>query len=47
MAVLLEAQQAAGRDICRYIYPSNGQKLMTPVVELGESWKKLRRGATL
>jgi hypothetical protein len=24
-------------------HPNNGHKLLTPVVELGESWKKLRR----
>jgi hypothetical protein len=29
------------------IHPTNGQKLLTPVVELRESWKKLRRRATL
>jgi hypothetical protein len=28
----------------RYLHPTNGQKLLTPVVELRESWKKLRRG---
>jgi hypothetical protein len=28
-------------------YPTNGQHLLTPVVELGESWKKLSRRATL
>jgi hypothetical protein len=27
----------------RYLYPSNGKKLLTPVVELGKGWKKLRR----
>jgi hypothetical protein len=27
-------------------YPTNGQKLLTHVVELRESWKKLRRRAT-
>jgi hypothetical protein len=26
---------------------ANGQKLLTPVVELGKSWKKLRRSVTL
>jgi hypothetical protein len=29
------------------MYPSNGQKLLTPVVELGRGWKKLRRRVTL
>jgi hypothetical protein len=27
--------------------PTIGQKLLNPMVELGESWKKLRRRATL
>jgi hypothetical protein len=27
--------------------PNKWQKLLTPVVEFGESWKKLRRRATL
>jgi hypothetical protein len=27
--------------------PTNGQKLLNIVVELGERWKKLRRGVTL
>jgi hypothetical protein len=31
----------------RYLHPTNGQKMVTPVVELGKSWKKLRRRATL
>jgi hypothetical protein len=42
MAVLQEAQQAADRD--RYLYPSVELKLRTPMVELVEGWKKLRRG---
>jgi hypothetical protein len=42
-----KAQQAAERVGCRYLHPINGQKLLTPVVELGKSWKKLRRRATL
>jgi hypothetical protein len=32
---------------CRYLHPTNEQKLLTPVTELGKSWKKLRRRATL
>jgi hypothetical protein len=35
-------QQAAERDISTQ---PNGQKLGTPVVELGKSWKKLRKRA--
>jgi hypothetical protein len=42
-----KAQQAAERVRCRYLHPTNGQKLLTPVVELGKSWKKLRRRITL
>jgi hypothetical protein len=40
-------QQAAERVRCRYLHPTNEQKLLTPVAELGKSWKKLRRRATL
>ena len=32
---------------CRYLHPINGQKLLIPVVELGKSWKKSRKKATL
>jgi hypothetical protein len=39
--------QAAERVKRRYLYLTNGQKLLTPVFELGKSWKKLRRRATL
>ena len=28
---------------CRYLHLANEQKLLTPVVELGKTWKKLRR----
>ena len=31
----------------RYLYPINGQKLVTPVVELVKMWKKMRRRETL
>jgi hypothetical protein len=47
MTTLQKTQQAAERVRCRYLHPTNGQKLLIPVVELGESWKKLRRRATL
>jgi hypothetical protein len=47
METLQEAQQAADRDRCRYLHPTNGQKLRNPVVELGKGWKKVRRRATL
>jgi hypothetical protein len=45
MAALGEAQQAAEKVRFRYKYPANEQKPETPLVELGESWKKLRRRA--
>ena len=47
MTALQKIQQAAKRVRCRYLHPTNGQKLLTPVVELGKSWKKLRMRATL
>jgi hypothetical protein len=40
-------QQAAKRVRCRYLHPTNEQHLLTFVVELRESWKKLRRRTTL
>jgi hypothetical protein len=47
MTTLRKTQQAAERVRCRYWHTSNCQKLLTPVVELGKSWKKLRRRAAL
>jgi hypothetical protein len=47
MTALLKTQQAAERVRCRYLYPTNGQKMVTPVVELGKRWKKLKRKAIL
>ena len=46
MAALQEALQVAVCIRCRYLHPNNGQKLGTPVVELGKGWKKLRRRIT-
>jgi hypothetical protein len=43
---LQKTQQAAERVRCRYLHPTNRKNLLTPVVELRESWKKLRRRAT-
>jgi hypothetical protein len=43
MALFREAQQAAERVRHRYLYPTNGLKPDTPVVDLGKGWKKLRR----
>jgi hypothetical protein len=37
----------AERVSCRYLYPTNGQKLLTPVVELRKTWRKLKRMMTL
>jgi hypothetical protein len=34
MTVLQKTQQAAERVRCRYLHPTNGQKLLTPLVEL-------------
>jgi hypothetical protein len=35
MTVPQKTQQAAERVRCRYLHPTNGQKQLTPVVELG------------
>jgi hypothetical protein len=47
MTALRKTQQAAERVRCRYLHPTNGQKLLTLVVELGKGRKKLRRRTTL
>jgi hypothetical protein len=47
MTALQKTQQEAERIKFRYLQPINGKKLLTPVVELEKSWKKLRRRATL
>jgi hypothetical protein len=47
MTVLRKAQQAAERVRCKYLYPTSGQKMVISVVELGKSWKNLRRRVTL
>jgi hypothetical protein len=47
MIALLKVQQAGERVRCSYLHPTNGQKLLTSVVELLISWKKLRRRVTL
>jgi hypothetical protein len=38
---------ASDRNRYRYLHPTNGQKLLTPVVELGKSWKRLKRKVIL
>jgi hypothetical protein len=47
MTALWKTQQAVERIRCRYLHPSSGKKQLTPVTELGESWKKLRGRVTL
>jgi hypothetical protein len=47
MTAIRKTQEAAERVRGRYLHPINGQKLLTPVAELGKSWKKLRRKGTL
>jgi hypothetical protein len=47
MTALQKTQQVAESVRCRCLHPTSGQKLLTPVVELGKGWKKLRRRATL
>jgi hypothetical protein len=47
MTALQKTQQAAERVRCRYLHPTNGEKLLAPEVELGKCWKKLRRRVTL
>jgi hypothetical protein len=47
MTALWKIQQAAERIRCRYLHPTSGQKLLTPVLESGKGWKKLRRRVTL
>ena len=42
-----KTQQAADRIRCRYLHPTNGQKQLTPAVELGKaewSWRQPCRG---
>jgi hypothetical protein len=46
MTALRKSQQAAEWIRGSYLHPVNGQKLLTPVVELGESWRKLKSRAT-
>jgi hypothetical protein len=43
------SQTKSGLELerCSDLHPINGQKLLTPGVELGKSWEKLRRRETL
>jgi hypothetical protein len=36
MTALQKTHQAAEKVRCRYLHPTNGQKQLTPVVEIGE-----------
>jgi len=47
MIALQKTQQDTERLRCRKGHPTTEQKLLTPLVKLGESWRKLRRKATL
>jgi hypothetical protein len=40
MTALQNTQQAAERVRCRYLHPTNGQKQLTPVVELGKATRR-------
>jgi hypothetical protein len=47
MTALLKTQEVAERTRCRYFHTTNGQKQLTPVVELGKAEKNSRKRATL
>jgi hypothetical protein len=47
VTTLQKIQQAAERVRCRYLCSTNGQKLLTSVVELEKGWMKLKRRETL
>ena len=47
MTALQKTQQVAEDVRSRHLYPTNDQKLLTHVVDLGKCWKKLRRRATM
>ena len=47
MTALWKIQQAAEKVRCKYLHPTNGQKLLTFVVKLRKIWKKLRRRVIL
>jgi hypothetical protein len=42
MNTLRKTQQTAERIRCRYLHPTKGQRLMTPVVELGKAGRSWR-----
>jgi hypothetical protein len=37
MSAFWNTQQEAERVRCRYLHPTNGQKQLTPIVELGKA----------
>jgi hypothetical protein len=45
--ILHEVPTRAEEIRCRYLHQTSGQKLVSPMFELGESSKKLRRRVTL
>jgi hypothetical protein len=47
MTALWKIQQAAERVRCRYLHPINGQKQLTPVVELGKAEEAEEKGNTV
>jgi hypothetical protein len=42
MTALQKNEQASERVRCRYLHPSNGQKLLTPVIELGKKLEEAK-----
>jgi hypothetical protein len=44
MTALRKTQQTAERIRCRYLHPNNGQKQLTPVVELGKAERSWEEG---
>jgi hypothetical protein len=44
MTDLRKTQQAAERVTCKYLHPTNGQKQLTPVVDLGSLRKAEEKG---
>jgi hypothetical protein len=47
ITALQKMQQTPERVRCRYLHPTNGQKLLILVVELEKGKRKLRRRVTL
>ena len=47
MTKLQKNQQAADKTRGIYLHPTNGQKLLIPVVKLEKGWKKMKKKMTL